>query len=40
MFSFTKKVYVTAYHITPKWGVCEDLETSSMGGMLGIQMVV
>jgi len=40
LFSFTEKVYVTAYHPTPEWGVCEDLETSSVGGMIGFEMVV
>jgi len=28
------------YHTTPEWGVCEDLDTSSMGGMIGFEMVV
>ena len=40
LFSFTKKVYATAYHPAPEWGVCEDLETSSMGGRIGLEMVV
>jgi len=40
LFSFTKKVYVNAYHTTPELGVCKDLETSSMGGIIGFEMVV
>ena len=40
LFSFTEKVYLTAYHPTPEWRVCEDLETSSVGGMIGFEMVV
>jgi len=40
LFSFTEEVYVNAYHTTPEWGVCEDLETSSVGGVIGVQMVV
>ena len=34
LFSFTEKGYVSAYHTTPEWGVCEDLEASSGGGMI------
>ena len=40
LFSFTEKVNVAAYHPTPEWRVCEDLETSSVGGMIGFEMVV
>ena len=40
LFSFTEKVNVTAYNANPEWGVCEDLETSSVGGMIGFEMVV
>jgi len=39
LFSFTKKVYVNAYHTTPEWGICEDLETSHGDGMIGFEMV-
>jgi len=40
LFSFTEKVYVNACHSTPELGVCKDLETSSMSGMIGFEMVV
>ena len=40
LFSFTEKVYVTAYHPTPERGVCEDLKTIPVGGMIGFEMVV
>jgi len=40
LFSVTKKVYVNAYHTTSELGVCKDLETSSMGGMIGFETVV
>ena len=40
LFSFTEKVYINACHTTPEWGVCEDLETSSMGGRIKLEMVV
>ena len=36
----TEKVYVNEYHTTPEWGVCDDLETSSIGGRIGFEMVV
>jgi len=40
LFSFTGKVYVNAYHTTYELEVCKDLETSSMRGMIGFEMVV
>ena len=40
LLSFTEKIYVTAYHPTPEWGVCEYLETSFVGGMIGFEMVL
>ena len=40
LFSFTEKVYVTAYHPTSEWEVCEDVETGSVVGMIGFEMIV
>jgi len=38
LFSFTEKVYVNTYHTTHEFGVCKDLETSSMSGIIGFEM--
>jgi len=39
-FSFTKKVFVNAYHTTHELGVSKDLETRSMRAMIAVEMVV